>query len=323
MKKHLQAIPKDLLIRKIFPIVTATEAQLIYQTTFIEKKDFICATKNCSAPLTCKLIDKPEATAFFIEQVRKENLHIPSCDFSNRNDPTPKKQLKKEPNFSIEMTGNYIGVTPRNSFNTGLGTSYLSDSIGTSNSSTTTSISGTSESKSKTNRSRNSSTNVVKRKYNKQIKNIYDAVTMFENNPDEIVLEWFLGHNLPIKKYFRTIKSNREQNKYNDDVPIYFGRGFIVNNPNITMYRFNFGDTILFKDEEKKLRPHFYVDKPFIDECFPFLKDRALNEPNKPFRIYIRARFYLSKSEMYPYHNLLNFNKFDDELLNNIYFSEK
>lgn len=301
---------------KEYSLVSPSKAQELYKEGKIDKKDFICASEGCSAPITCRQIDKPNVKASFIEGRRTKNLH--TCEaFSNREVKKTAEKNSAELGFSVDFSGIYIGNSPRNVFTQGLGSTFLEEASPVSE--TTLEIpdddnSLTSKSKIKRNK-KNPSSN--KKTYRKRISSMEDAVSLFEQNPNELIEEWFLGSNRPINRYFRFITSNHFQTKIKDDVPIYYGKGFIANTAT-SEYRFNFSCKKII--EGIQYRPHFYVSKEFIDQSFPFLTNRVHNNPRKRFNIYIRSRFLF-----YPESNSrmkLMFQHSNNELLNLIYFTD-
>ncbi|MFP7306003.1 hypothetical protein SFC81_00330 [Enterococcus faecalis] len=319
MKKHLIAKPKDKKLRTKYPLLSPSKAQELYPDTISDIKDFCCSTNGCEAPITCRCMDKPDTTASFIEGKRKINCHIPECEFSSRITKNNREGEPVEPKFSVKFTGDYVGNAPRDIFTHGLGLEFLSEEHPEAEQSSKTEEEDLQKSKKSRVNPKNKKP-FEKKQYRKRISDIGTAVFIFESNKNTIIEDWFLGQFVPIRKYFHQIQNNTFQKRIKDSVPIYYGNAFIVDRYG-SNYRINFG--IKKEIEGVKYRPHFLVNKEFIDTNFPFLTDRLTSNPKKPFRAYIRSRFQFYPDPSGYNDKILQFKHKDNDLLNLIYFSDK
>ncbi len=319
MKKHFRAKPKDKNLRIKYPSLSPSEAQALYPDTISNKKDFCCSSNGCEAPITCKCLDNSDSTASFIEGRRTENYHIAGCEFSDRTTKNSKGKEYIDQKFSVDFSGDYVGNTPRDIFTNGLGVAFLSEQSPETEQITDIEKDTDFNPEKLGKKEKNKQPPNTKR-YRKRISDIGTAVSIFETNQNTIIEDWFLGQHIPIRKYFRQIQFNHFQKKIKDSVPIYYGNAFIVNRygPN---YRINFGNKVIIEDIA--YRPHFLVNKKFIDSNFPFLTDRLKNNPKKPFKAYIRSRFNFVSDPSGFHKKLLQFKHQGDSLLNLIYFSDK
>ena len=111
MAQHKFAVPTKKSLKKSFPTITPEQAQKCYiqkKLTDKENKLFICATKNCFAPLTCQNMTSIDKTAFFIEGKRTKNLHIDNCQYSDKNLQKNKITQNKEQESVYESSGKII-----------------------------------------------------------------------------------------------------------------------------------------------------------------------------------------------------------------------
>lgn len=318
MEKHTHAKPSIEKIRKENPLIDPSKAQQLFSEGKIGKKDFICATDGCSAPITCRQIDKPNSTASFVEGRRKKNLHIANCTFKYRETKKTSDKTSVDPSFSVDFSDSYVGNSPRDKFVQGLGSSFSSAENPKTETVSDQEGNDTSTENTQTNK-KNKDTNLPEKTYRKRLSTIERAVFLYENDQNLIIEDWFLGSHIPIRKYFRHIKTNHFQERIKDSVPIYYDRAFIVNTES-SDYRINFSSRINIDGE--LYRPHFYVPKEFVHAFFPFLLKRVENNPTKPFRAYIRSRFALHDKRNVPGKKKLMFSHSDTELLNLIYFSD-
>ncbi|HAA9661122.1 TPA_asm: hypothetical protein GIH59_12655 [Listeria monocytogenes] len=104
-RKHEKAFPKS--FQTEVPL-TPEEAKLLFPHKIRSNRDFICATTNCSAPITCMCIDSLK-TASFIEGRRSENLHADHCPFSLRTIQTI-EPVSQDQQFEVKDTGKAEGT---------------------------------------------------------------------------------------------------------------------------------------------------------------------------------------------------------------------
>lgn len=319
MAQHKFAVPTKKSLKKSFPTITPEQAQKCYiqkKLTDKENKLFICATKSCFAPLTCQNMTSIDKTAFFIEGKRTKNLHIDNCQYSDKNLQKNKITQNKEQESVYESSGKIILDTKNGKFPKGL---TLSDE----NLLTSSSLSEENDQKNEkeSNSMKNSYTSEKEKlpvkPRNKHLSSIGNAVDLYENNPNAIIHEGFLGQNIPINRYFLPIKLNHLPDRYYDRIPIYYGTGFAFFSKS-GYYKISFSEAVFFQD--KYYQPHFFVAQNFINTYFPFIYDHH-SKKSKYFNIYIQSRFWIGQTKTNE--NVLRFQNRGKELIPFVYFTRR
>ncbi|KGL46318.1 hypothetical protein EP56_01635 [Listeriaceae bacterium FSL A5-0209] len=268
--KHEFAFPKHFVMEQA---ITATEAKKLYPHKVQSNKDFVCATPNCDAPLTCKSIDTI-STSSFVEGRRSENLHADHCLFSTR-EIQKTERIPQEQQYQITNTGNQVDHT------VGL---YFAPIMERSEENppklnTTDEAENTAETVTQTQKG----DPTEKRANNNRLTKLHQFVTAFEDNPDSVYINK-QNVQLPIRGRFRHINAFKMPLPLDDRFVIVYGKAFLHTIRHPTCYQVRFKDAILVN--ERLVQPTFLIPKDWVELTYPFLIQRM--EKNSPFNAYIR-----------------------------------
>lgn len=268
--KHEYAFPKHFNRDQA---ITAAEAKKLYPHKIQSNKDFICATPDCDAPLTCKSIDTL-STSSFVEGRRSENLHADHCLFSTR-EIQKTERLSQDQQYQITNTGNHVDHT------VGLYFAPIMDNRDekTPQSNSTDGTESTNETATQTQKGNPTE----KRARNNRWTKLHQFVTAFEDNPDSVYINK-QNVQLPIRGRFRHISTFKMPLPMDDRFVIVYGKAglYKINHP--TSYQVRFDDAILVNN--RLVHPTFLIPKDWVEQTYPFLIQRMEND--LPFNAYIR-----------------------------------
>lgn len=319
MVRHKKAVPLHKNLKNKYKDMTPEQVQLSYQHGLISEEDnrlFECLFNECHAPITCQGMTKKSSSAFFIEGKRSDNLHINDCPFSEESLKKDSNNTEKEQEVTYEPSGLTIMDMKGGQFSRGLKLP--------SNENETTTITEHDGNPSEESEkgpiktvSPKQSENLPTKPRNKHFKDIESFVSHYEENPDYIIDEGFLGQNLPIHRYFHSIKENHVPKRERDRIPIYYGNGYVRFSEK-GYYSFFFSDGVSI--DSNWYQPHFFVSKEFIDYFFPFVKNYC-EKNGGTINIYIQSRFWLGKTKNDK--SVLRFQNRGEKLTPFIYFTER
>lgn len=308
--KHEKAFPKSFQTEIA---LTPEEAKSLYPYKIRSNRDFICATANCSAPLTCRCIDSLK-TSSFVEGRRSENLHADHCPFSNRTvqkvEPTFQDQQ-----FEVTDTGKNVDHTKGLYFDPILDDEEATP-IKTSESMSTEDspllIIETTE-----------RDDLAQRLHNNRMTKLQHFVFHFEEDSEGTFINK-QNIELPIRSRFRHIRTFQEPLPEDDRFIIVYGHAhlFKVNHP--FCYQIRFDDIIEINN--RYIHPTFLISQEWIQQNYSFLLPRK-DKPT-PFMAYIRkfpvlvqSKFINFKFEEEYSHKLGYFISPEEQMKGNTYFT--
>lgn len=304
--KHKEAVPANPIIRENYPVLSPKEAQQLYPDIIVDNKDFICAAyKECTAPLTCRCLDKKNKTAAFVEGSQKENKHHPKCVFSDENeeDASPEVDYQhREKKFLDIFSGEDVlylyGDTYRDGKKSNGGTNGIREGGLSGTQIVTTSPENTDS--------------LPTRKKQNRFETLRKQVVLFELDPEHKVIDRMTGNTIKINKIFIPIKSNDLSSKIKSRrTLIYYGSAFI-NEPKSEGKDFNIRFSETLELDDVKGKPTFFVDKETLYEKFPVVMEKWKDNKNMLVNVYIRAHFSINNG-------YINFD-IDKEILHKQFF---
>lgn len=286
--KHKEAVPANPTIKEHYPVLSPKNAQQLYPDIIIDNKDFVCAAhKECTAPLTCRSLDKKNKTAAFVEGSKKINKHHAKCPFSNENDEESSLEVNyqhREQQFVDNFTGEDVlylyGNTYRNTKKPNSDVNARKE--GKLDGQQIVTIPP-----------RNSNTLPTRQKQNRY-ETLRKQVYLFELAPENKVIDRMTGKTIRIKDIFLPIKSNDlSSNIKSRRTLIYFGLAFI-NGPKSEGKDFNIRFSETLEVGSIKGKPAFFIDKETLYKKFPVIMEKWKDNKNMLVNVYIRAHFSIN-----------------------------
>lgn len=285
--KHELAFPKYLQTEVA---LTPEEAKMLYPYKIRSNRDFICATANCSAPLTCRCIDS-QKTSSFVEGRRSENLHADHCPFSLRTIQTI-EPVSQDQQFEVKDTGKNVDHTKGLYFNP-----VLDEEAAPIKTSESIPMDGTNLPIIET----TEGDDLPQRPYNNRMTTLRQFVFHFEEDAEGTYINK-QNVELPIRSRFRHIRTFQEPLPEDNRFIIVYGRAHLIKVNHPLCYQIRFEDIIEINN--RSIRPTFLITKEWIRQKYPFLLPRK--DKSNPFMAYIRKFPVLIQSKF------INF-KFEEE----------
>lgn len=300
-------------------------ARSLFNHYVLDKRNFICPTKNCSAPITCRSISKDSKNSpTFVNQSISENKHISYCNYhpSNYDRASSKKDSNNE-KFKYSKSGDIVsdlsitnGFSPRKTHKTKRESTRTSEIEGN----TATNYYTKKQIKS----------DAIPTKPSKEhLKTLQDHVEMYKSNPEFKITSQISGAIIPIKFLFKPIYKNYLfENLKNRKYPsIYYGLANLKETNNDKVLR------IVFKmykthSNEQTYNPSLLILKDYIQNEYTDVYDSFINKNKTSFEVYttlplfwnygVNESIYLNVCS---FQEEITVNPFSDELFYNIYIS--
>lgn len=323
-KEAIEYLKNNSYLHENFAISPFT-ARSLFDHYVLDKRNFICPTKNCSAPITCRSISKDSKNSpTFVNQSISENKHIVSCDYHPSNyNHVPSKNDSNEEKFKYSKSEEIV--------------SDLSSINGFSPRKT----SKTEKEPTKTDEIEvNDITNCYTKKQNKSctiptksskehLKTLQDHVEMYKINPEFQITCQTSGAIIPIKFLFKPIYKNYLfENLKNRKYPsIYYGLANLKKTNNDKVLRIVFK---MYKTHSngQTYNPSLLISKDYIQNEYTDIYDSFINKNKRSFEVYTTLPlFWKYDLKETIYLNVCSFqeeiavNPFSDELFYNIYIS--
>ncbi|EBF5204384.1 hypothetical protein FH000_12705 [Listeria monocytogenes] len=267
--KHETAFPTDF---KSETALTPEKAKSLYPHKIHSKRNFLCSTPGCRAPLTCKSIDTLR-TSSFVEGRSAENLHVNHCPFSHR-------QIQKTDPYVQEQQFETINTGNRVDHTTGL---YFQPLLEETNPSSETTMDKTSSEPSAPIIRTEKRDTLTRKAVNNRLTKLHHFVTAFEENPDGYYINKQKVQ-LRIRSRFRSIHLFQYPFPEDDRFIIVYGKAYIRRIQHTTCFQIRFENHLKFHSHS--ICPTFLIPKDWVSSKYPFLLP-LINKP-VPFNAYIR-----------------------------------
>lgn len=305
--------------------ITASYAKYLYKKGYIKShRNFKCSTQGCNAPITCRSI-KPESrnSPTFQDQITSENLHKDTCPMNpknrvstnfNKETSKPTRKYKKDDEIhstlqsgkGFKSSDNQSSKKSSNIFDEGI----------------------ESENKiSKRNKGTKDTDSLKTYIGTEKLETLQDHVQMYESDPDFKIISGESQKQIPIKYMFRSIISNNVYEKRNNKYPcIYYGDAYLQSVNDKEKIRVQFSKEIKLGENEC-IRPSFFIEKKHLEDEYPDIYEKRVNQNKKRFRVYTTLPLKKVVSNNITYLNLASFDNGNpvrdtsDELKDNFYIS--
>lgn len=303
--------------------ISPLTARKLYDRYISDKRNFICPTDSCNAPITCRSISSSSLNSpTFVNQSLSINKHIKTCRYHPKNESeNVLSSDDKQNRFTQLKTGKVIsdlsltnGFKPRNSSN--------SKSFSTTENPDYKNASGN---------KRKAGNTKVTRAVNAHLKTLQDHVEAYKFDKNFEIQKQSSNQKFPIKFMFKHISKNIFYEELNDQnySYIYYGNAFLNNTKNDEVMRLSFTSHLNYKDDNThKYHPAFIISKEYLKNEYTDIYDAFITNKQTKFEVYTTLPFLWVKDSS---ENLyLNFSStqskksiepFSDELLYNVFIS--
>ncbi|WP_165038261.1 hypothetical protein [Enterococcus sp. ZJ1622] len=305
-------------------------ARELFDQYILDKRNFICPTNNCPAPITCRSISPASKNSpAFVNQSISDNKHISSCNYHPKNydSETVSNGVTNE-GFKQFKTGDTISDLPSM---TGFSPKKTSK---TKNENTEIGVTQAENKTIGTKKTHNKNDKHLTKAVKQHLKTLQDHVEMYKFNPEFKIIRHTTGAIIPIKYLFKPIVANYlfenlSERKYPS---IYYGKAYLDKTNNNKVLRINFistyGKNPSIKYGVPQYRPSLIISREHIENEYTDIYDEFINKEKNVFEVYITLPLFwnfTSKDSVY-----LNFSSFvkpecvdpfSEELFYNIYIS--
>lgn len=304
-------------------------ARELFDQYILDKRNFVCPTNNCPAPITCRSISPTSKNSpAFVNQSISENKHISSCNYHPKNYDSETIRIEAtEERFKQFKTGNTVSDLP--SMNGFLPKKISKTKKELSETDITEIKIKTTSAKKTIHLNEKCSTKPIK----EHLKTLQDHVEMYKFNPEFKIMRSTTGAIIPIKYLFKSIRTNYlfenlNKRKYSS---IYYGKAYLDKTNNDKVLRINFISTYgspYNQHDTTQYRPSLIISREHIENEYTDVYDEFINKEKNIFEVYITLPlFWNFISENSVYLNFSSFMKyecvdpFSEELFYNIYIS--
>ncbi|WP_301405454.1 hypothetical protein [Enterococcus entomosocium] len=302
--------------------ITPFVAKDLYDTYILNKRNFICPTDRCNAPVTCRSIDPSSKNKpTFVNQSLSTNKHVSTCPYHPDNyDSVVIHKASSSESFKYLKSGEIIsdlslirGFQPLDSSTT---------------TKTANSPVSTLDTAKKSNKATSSKTTKKEKIVRNHLKTLEDHVEMYNHNPDFGILTTQSKRQIPIKYMFKFLKRNvlfQELNTLQYSY-IYYSQAFLSETSNPYVLRLSFKCPLSVDD--LTIYPSLIVSKDHIENEYPDIYDQFVSGVETEFKVFTTLPFlkkHISPSKIYV--NFSSFlgptdiDPFSDELFYNLYIN--
>ncbi|HHX0046018.1 TPA: hypothetical protein ACU3MR_002536 [Staphylococcus aureus] len=305
--------------------ITPKEAKALYSESYIKHhKNFVCSTKGCNAPITCRSL-KPQSknSPTFQDQVTSQNLHAEHCAMHPKHRKTTDyRKHQTSHSRTFEPSGKAIST-----LRAGKGFQNKDKDIPRKSSDLLPDQNDDKESETKKRYSKTGNGNVKQHDKDYHLNSLQDYVELYKENPDYMITDEATHKKFPIKKMFRYLTFNNLFEKRNEKYAVIFvDYAYIQDIKDDKKLRVQFMHKVKINNEYS-IAPSFFIEKQHLENEYPDIYDKKVNQNKSTFKVYTTLPLRLHEAGKNTYLNLASFDQGklipDDsiELKNNVYFS--
>lgn len=300
--------------------ISASYAKQLYPKYIKDKKNFICPTENCNAPVTCRSIKHDSQNSpTFQNQITSCDMHIKECpkrpnyaenSSVNNKESNKKYSLNKKDNFVSELIvgRGFVGATK----------AVKQNKSEQYNQNSTTNRKNSGQNRGKTSE---------KKDIREHLKTLQAHVEIYEFDKEIKVFSQSSKKFIPIKFMFKDISKNKlfEDAVKNKHIFIYYGRAYLKKLDNSDKIRVQFINHVSIEGEY--LKPSFFLEDSYLENEYSEIYDAFINGNSTEFTIYTTLPFIVKHVDETKYLNLSSFKSeaslfyTEEELKRNIYIA--
>lgn len=302
--------------------ITPFIAKELYDTYITDKRNFVCPTDNCLAPVTCRSIDPSSKNRpTFVNQSLSINKHLLTCPYHPNNyDPIVSFKDSSSESFKHLKSGETVStLSPIHGFQP------LENSTATLKATTGVLSQNVSIKKNKV-----YSSNTLKKDklVRSHLKSLEEHVEMYNHNPDFVIFSKSSKHTIPIKYMFKFLKKNvLFQNLHTIKYSyIYYSHAFLSETNKPSVLRLSFKCPLLI--DGLTVYPSLIISKSHIENEYPDIYDQFITGVKTEFKVYTTLPFIKetdSSNKIYinfsSFKKSANVNPFSEELFYNLYIN--
>lgn len=275
--------------------------KLLLNNHIYDPHDFVCATENCNAPITCCSYDKnKKKRTYYMSSSKKIDLHKEHCKHSVKY-VHKAKEVESHLSYILEKSEEIkIKVNSKNGFGRTASQSSKNKVVKYTEDSEQT----TQPTKKSYKTNKNNSNRIVKTA-NEYMDSVKNCVALYKENEETIIKSPDTGKYIAIKYLFTSMKNNK---LYRDLASKDLFRIF---KDKVILRSTKNGDLVGYLDSEikindEKYKPSIFFSEKFMENNYPDKYEEYQNNGYVKCFIYTTYRLYLDEKN-----NYLNFADFN------------